>query len=434
MALPKFFKLVINVCLYMNSTEVLYYLEPLSIISKIKGERCECTDTYTPSQLLYKVSSSCFEGKNLIYGFCEPTLITSSNVVIKCLTNHQTLLKNFTATCSPYNSVWSFYEYPVFSNYSFYLIYMIIGGLIVILTLSMNFLIIFAVAKSKPSKSLNAVIYAVHMALIDLSLGLFAQPMFLFLLIVSEEYSFHDHIVISKKTYTSLTNWYEQIDYILINAQFANLAMLSVERCIVVVKPFWYFEKVTYKSCVYSIGVVWVYTLVIFLFNFFYKNVQNVIYITLTFAYGIPTIIMVISYLIIMYELRKSKFQIIPNSIKNNHLLVACRLVKLVAAFIIFWIPFFICFMLQLKSETTEIKNATFWTKLLSYCHCFLDPVLYSISHYKIKKEIGRTILSLTGVNVKSKEKVSLHPKSSNLSKIVKNKSYIVNTIFEKKS
>ncbi|XP_065672590.1 histamine H2 receptor-like [Hydra vulgaris] len=393
--LPKFFELIINVCSYLNSTVVLHYIKPLSIILKVKGERSSCLENYTLPQLQNQVSS-CLENKNYIYGFCEANSISKSSATLKCLTTNRLSLDSFTAKCSPLDiDSWSFYQDAIFSTYGIYVIYMILGSLIIIITLLTNFVIIFSVATSKLFKSPNAVVYAVHMALLDLSLALSAQPMHLSLNIISQENWFHGYFIVSEKIYNSISNWYEHIDFVLINAQFANLAVLAVERCVAIVKPFWYLENVTYKKCIWSLGLVWVYTVSIFFVRFYTIENEMIIYIIISLAYGVPTLIMLSTYAIIIYDVRKSQKR--TNSQRNQQLIVTIKLAKLMVLFFICWIPFFVCFILEMKTTTKNVIVVMKWTKLLSYCHSFFNPIIYSFSHSEIKKEVIRTLKFFTG-------------------------------------
>ncbi|XP_012559842.1 melanocyte-stimulating hormone receptor [Hydra vulgaris] len=391
--LPKFFELIINICSYMNSTVVLYYIKPLSIIQKVKGERTTCIENYTLPQLQNQVST-CSENKNYIYGFCEANIISKSSVTLKCLTTNRLSLDSFSTTCSSDIGLWSFYQDPIFSTYGIYVIYMILGSFIIILALLTNLVIIFSVATSKLIKSPNAVVYAVHMALLDLSLALSAQPMYLFLNTVSQENWFHGYFIVSEKMYNSISDWYNHIDFVLINAQFANLAVLGVERCVAIVKPFWYLENVSYKKCILSLGLVWIYTVIMFFIRFYTVENEMIIYVIISLAYGVPTLIMLSTYAVIIYDVRKSQKR--TNSHKNQQLIVTVKLAKLMILFFICWIPFFLCFILEMKTTTNDVIVAMKWTKLLSYCHSFFNPIIYSFSHSEIKKEIIRTLQFFT--------------------------------------
>ncbi|XP_065672570.1 melanocyte-stimulating hormone receptor-like isoform X2 [Hydra vulgaris] len=350
--LPEFFELIINICSYMNSTVVLYYIKPLSIILKVKGERSTCIENYTLPQLQNQVSS-CLENKNYIYSFCETNMISKSSATLKCLTINQLSLDSFSATCSPLDiGSWSFYQDPIFSTYGIYVIYMILGSFIIITALLTN---------------LNW---------------------------------FHGYYIVSEKMYNSISDWYNHIDFVLINAQFANLAVLGVERCVAIVKPFWYLENVSYKKCIFSLGFVWIYTVIMFFIRFYTVENEMIIYVTISLAYGIPTLIMLSTYAIIIYDVRKSQKR--TNSHKNQQLTVTVKLAKLIVLFFICWIPFFVCFILEMKTTTNDVIIAMKWAKLLSYCHSFFNPIIYSFSHSEIKKEVIRTLQFFT----KSKKKI----------------------------
>ena len=432
MVLPQFFKLIVNLCLHENSTVVLYYLEPLSIVSKIEGERVSCSENYTAS-LLQTQPPSCSTNRNYFYFFCEATLISKSSASFLCLTISEFGLNTFGVKCSSLES-WKFYADPLFSKYGIYILYAILGALIVLITFIMNFVILFAVATSKSFKSLNTVVYAVHMALIDLLLALSAQPMYLSLLVISQENWFHGYQLASEKVYKSISNWYDHIDFILINAQFANLAVLSAERCIAIFKPFFHLQSVTYVKCICSLAFVWVYTMLIYGIHFYAIEKQKAIYISFVLAYGIPTLVMISTYVIIIYEVRKAKkcSTNSSNSHRNQQMAVTIKLVKLIVVFLACWIPFFISFMLQLRSASIEVIIANKWTKLLSYCHCFLDPILYSISHAEIRKEVRKNLLKIIGTADESKgNKISMYATSTFSTKKISNRSILNNTVIE---
>ncbi|XP_065667830.1 G-protein coupled receptor 52-like [Hydra vulgaris] len=236
-----------------------------------------------------------------------------------------------------------------------------------------------------------------HMTLIDLLLALSAQVLHLSVTIIIQEDYFHGYILTSKNTFESILNWYNHIDFILINAQFANLALLSVERCLAIFKPFWHLQTVTPRKCIFSLALVWLYTIVVYVINFYTIDIRKVKYISFVLAYGIPTLIMISTYFIIIWEVRSAKksSESSFNFYKNQQIAVTAKLVKMTLVFLLCWIPFFTCEMMQLKSPNINVMIAAKWTKLLSYCHCIFDPIIYSVSNSEIKKGIKRIILTI---------------------------------------
>nr|XP_047127199.1 LOW QUALITY PROTEIN: galanin receptor 2a-like [Hydra vulgaris] len=396
MMLPHFFKLCINVCLNMNSTVVLYYLFPLSIVSTVPGERISCKENFTTPFLQYP-APSCGGNKNIIYSFCEPSRISKSSTTLLCLTTINFRLITFTAQCSSYEyETWKFYIEPLFPKYSIYVIYMIFGALIFLITTVINLAVLVAVETTKLYKSLNTAVYAMHMTLIDLLLALSAQVLHLSVTIIIEEGYFHRYILTSKNTFESILNWYNHIDFILINAQFANLALLSVERCFAIFKPYWHLQVVTPRKCIYSLALVWLYTIVVYVINFYTIDIRKVQYISFVLAYGIPALIIILTFFIAIWKVRSAKksSESSYNFYKNQQLAVTVKLVKMLV-FLLCWIPFFACEMMLLRSPNINVMIAAKWTKLLSYCHCIFDPILYSISNSEIKKGIKRIILTI---------------------------------------
>lgn len=323
---------------------------------------------------------------------CNLNSVTKSDFEAQCL---DPLGRGHGYKCVPFSGRWLFYpDDPDFPSYTVFIVYVVFCVLCCVLTVVLNLLNIILFMKSKKLQSCKTLVHACHMTFIDLLIGTVQLPLYIVLVFHSNEYSLKGNDIISYQKVKVIDEWYSRLDLLLLAASFMNLALLSIERCVAVIKPFWHMSKLTLRKLLLSVPAVWMYSLAVF---FVYYYTVNKSFLFSFFAgFLFPTLIMTTCYMFIIYKMKitsKIEGSKTKNSKRNIENKVTRNLIVLIALFLLSWLPYFITMLLHRHKfyrhyDSVVVKSAIRWTKLLSYCHCFFDPILYAFSRPDIRKEL----------------------------------------------
>ena len=328
---------------------------------------------------------------------CNLTSITHNTISTICIGPHR---RTHPYRCIPQTLKWFFYPNESdFANYPVMLSFTALGVIFSALTVVLNIIITFVLLKSKLLRTSNTVVYATHMAVIDLLIGAITVPMFLLVIYSYNQYKMKGKIVFSNETIVTLDIWLSRMDLIFLLAAFTNLAFMSIERCIVVVKPFWYMVNVTLKTVLLTVPGIWLYVLSIFFIYYYLLN--NAIF-SFFMGFVVPTVIMVVSSGTIIYEIKKVHLEEENVNVaarkRERERKVALKLLLLLIIFLCCWIPyFFVKVHYEKKLTAPNVNNILLWsmfrwTKLVSYCHCFIDSVLYAFARPRFRTEMKRIL------------------------------------------
>ncbi|XP_057313562.1 somatostatin receptor type 2-like [Hydractinia symbiolongicarpus] len=325
---------------------------------------------------------------------CIPKDITKSSLNTNC---SDPLDRSHKYSCVPSSGRWLFYpDTADFSSYTVLILFVALCITCCFFTVILNMLNIFICIKSKDLRTSKTIVYAFHMAVIDLLIGTVQIPLYIATVYNSNYRSFKGEYTMSQHTAKLVNTWFNRLDLLFLVASFTNLAFMSIERCVVVVKPFWHMRAITVTKVILSIPAIWAYTLTVF-FLYYYALDEEYLFSLLS-GFAVPTFLIVISYTVVIATMRTSRNKVgrdgqVQDLKRKTEQKVTTKLILLIVLFLLSWIPYLVLtfvYVDKIRSshiDSVLIKSKLRWVKLLSYCHCFYDPILYSLSRPNIQRE-----------------------------------------------
>lgn len=206
---------------------------------------------------------------------------------------------------------------------------------------------------------------------------------------------------------------------------------MAVERLFTIWYPFEMKCFFTTRNSVIASGFIWIYSLTFSLppllhivnryvpegyltscsFDYLSKDSSSQIFVAVFFiaAYVLPLIIIIISYALIVYRVKKSgeEFEEPENKRRfgNRNVQVKkkveIRLVKcalsLIGLWTLAWTPYAIVSFIGLVTDDASMLTPamSMFPALFAKCASFIDPYVYGYSHPRYQKEIRTRIFSL---------------------------------------
>lgn len=324
---------------------------------------------------------------------CTISRITKTTLNVSCIDIRK---KTHRYNCESYLSQrWKFYpQSPEFPTYWNFMMFMICFCLFCVLTVALNSFSMFVIFKSKEMRESKSIIFAAHMVLIDFFIGIVLMPLTITSELAANELAFKGKPFVPYEISQIIYIWYSRLDLCFLMATFINFALMSIERCVVVLKPLWHFRYVTYKKICFSVPLVWLYTGAV-AFIFYYTGGHHML-INISLGFAFPTLVMIVSYVCIIANVlfRSSKIaedKVTTERKRKIEQTVAKKLVFLLLVFLTFWLPYFILLTIhqhKMHSLSQDVILGLHWTRLFSYGHCVFDPVLYMLARPNVRKEI----------------------------------------------
>lgn len=213
-------------------------------------------------------------------------------------------------------------------------------------------------------------------------------------------------------------------------AALATITGMAVERLFTIWYPFEMKCFFTTRNSLVASGFIWIYSLTFALppllhisnryvpegyltscsFDYLSKEPSSQIFVAIFFiaAYVLPLIIIIVSYTLIVFRVKKSGHQFEEPEKKrryenrNVHVKknVEIRLVKcalsLIGLWTLAWTPYAIVSFIGLVTDGSMLTPAmSMFPALFAKCASFVDPYVYGYSHPRYQKEIRTRILTL---------------------------------------
>lgn len=325
-------------------------------------------------------------------------VLTSTNNAIK-LTCDNNSSQNLLCR----RSEWIRTPNPDFPSYQMLWFYLSLVILIFICSLLFNIIIVVGIFKSKILKKSKSVVSALHMAFIDLLIGLIVIPLYFIIVLAQNLYEFHAIMLISEDTYFTLNKWFGILHFVFFVSSFMNIAVISIERCLSVTKPFFYLHHASVKKTAFTIPVIWFYSGATILL---YLNILKTVMFLFISMFVVPTVIMVISYTILVVSLRNPKPKLTSQinkhknsvgSMSSNRKMetqVMFKLLVLVIAFMLCWLPYFMIALRPLEQTNVANKSLIRYIILLTHLHSTFDAILYAMAKPIFRNELKRSFKS----------------------------------------
>ncbi|XP_059805680.1 C3a anaphylatoxin chemotactic receptor-like [Hypanus sabinus] len=154
------------------------------------------------------------------------------------------------------------------------------------------------------------------------------------------------------------------------------LCLISLYRCLAITRPIWFQQHLRLVWVRATCFVVWVITILQFPFS--------TMQILGAFSFGLPFVIMVISYAVVGWRLHGERF---VKSRKPIGLLV-----NAVAAFVICWLPFSVC--LLLPNDVVVAGDWFDFTHALASFNSALNPLIYVFAGNDFRQVFRRSLFA----------------------------------------
>ena len=395
--IPTTFKLGCEVCLQNMSYYSFSCLAYARLENGInwQGGMAQCA--LSPIVRVGPCPSPTFNRSRLQSSWCNRTAITPTTLDLTCRAGNG-WPHNY--SCASPGSPWPYYVSTTitpahFESKEVLVFWLVLAVLTSILTILLNSATILVFIRSKKLSNSKTIIFAIHMAIMDILAGCVLLPMYTYLTYTYNVFRFDYVRITSERSYHEINTWWDRLDFLFLVAGFTNLAFMSCERCIVVLRPFWHMTRVTFKALILLMPLIWIYALVIYFISRYAMEQGKTLPFRFAFGFAVPTLTIIICYFLIIRAVRRASKQVaseneqVSASQKRAETKVTMNLLILKFTFLICWLPYFVLNFLWDAKKTKEIADAVRWAKLFSYFHAFLDPILYIFAKPNIREEIA---------------------------------------------
>lgn len=210
----------------------------------------------------------------------------------------------------------------------------------------------------------------------------------------------------------------------------ATITGMAVERFFTIWYPFEMKCFFTTRNSLIASGFIWIYSLAFSLppllhiwnkyvpegyltscsFDYLSKDATSQMFVAAFFiaAYVFPLFIIIASYVLIVYKVKKSGSQFEEQGMKRRYesrnsrakekvefRLVKCAL-SLIGLWTLAWTPYAIVSFIGLVTDGSSLTpEISMFPALFAKCASFVDPYVYGYSHPRYQKEIRTRIVSL---------------------------------------
>ncbi|XP_065055595.1 mu-type opioid receptor-like [Rhopilema esculentum] len=251
-------------------------------------------------------------------------------------------------------------------------------SILAFLCITSNFLVCYIIATRRTTNS-TARLYVFSLALTDVMVGLFSIPFFILLFMTKSD---------PGEQARALQSVFTVVDLTLQLASITHLCMMSVDRALAVVKPFYHKKVVTKSKVLKSLIIPWTAG---FLSGISYLFLpQSLLAFFAYFMviaglfYVLPIIIMIICYACIFKAIRTRNKSKVGERI--NEFRLARTILVIILTFGVCWTPltihsYYNIFKVFMTCYRHEFSWVDVLIKAINYLNSTLNPFIYAILH-----------------------------------------------------
>lgn len=250
-----------------------------------------------------------------------------------------------------------------------------------------NVLVLIVVARNRQLHTVTN-IFISSLALADLLVCTVAQPMnavFLYGLPPNPVYG------MTRKTFS----------YVSLLASISNMAVLTIDRYIVIATPMQYHHKANFKSAFIQLCLIWVISLGLGIPSGIIQSVQRI-----TKYYTLALVAIIVPIYIRIYLIARRQARIIarqtehiekdPKKKSDRENIAAKTIGSVLGVFIVCWLPLIVIPMIfrHYSAANRIVRRALKWAQTVALCSSAVNPVIYSLKTQIFKKEVKKLFRS----------------------------------------
>ena len=220
----------------------------------------------------------------------------------------------------------------------------------------------------------------------------------------------------------------EVLFFLFLPASVINLLLLTIERCLKIVSPYWHTKIFTKLNNIIILGSSWTYVVLVALFPIYFADFMGTIavvvdsgtcwlqfplfyiYFQLGGSFFLPSVtILVLN--VVIFCIAKQHFKVIfyqqavvqvnnkssdgssssinwLNIVRNMK--AAKTITLLVSVFMVCWLTFLTCATINVQCNECLKRELVWISNGINYSSCFLNPIIYGLLNRQVRNALKR--------------------------------------------